>query len=579
MNDPQTMDGSLDTTQLLHGNHDEKGHSLDPEILHTDVVIVGGGPAGLSAAIRLADVLKARGEERHILLIEKGWEIGAHILSGAVIRPGVFRELLSPEAYEAIPFDAPVVSGEDVVMYLSEAGAFRLPFHPPYMSNQGNHVASLGHVCRYLAEIAEAKGVEIYPGFAVEELIYSGDKVIGIKTRDSGVDRQGKQQKNYQKGTRVDAAITILAEGSRGSLTRQVIEKLGLEGRTPQVYSLGIKELWSVPEGSIAPGAVYHTFGYPLRDRQEFGGGFLYGMSGNRLALGLVVGLDYPDPSFDIHAAMQIWKSHPEIARFLEGGTLLEAGAKTLPEGGWNALPTYYGDGFMIVGDGAGFLSTPRLKGVHLAVRSGMLAAETAAEALITGQTDQEGLSGYSKRVEAGEIRAELYPVRNMRAVMQDGMVIGGIKMGIQHLTGGACLRVPEVMADRETTRKTAEYEAEPFVRRFAEKVFYDQQRTFDKVTGVYRSGTHHEEEQPVHLIVNNPEEFQRSNIGEYGLPEAAFCPAEVYELSMKQAGEYRLRLHPENCLHCKTCDIKSPGEGITWTPPNGGDGPRYTSM
>ena len=357
----------------------------------TDVLIIGGGPAGLSTAIELANRLKRKGENKKIMLIEKGSEIGSHILSGAVIRPKAFEDLLSAEEFEALPFDSKV-GDDDVVMKLSEEGAVKLPFHPPYMSNEGNYIASLGQICKYLATVAVSKGVEIYTGFAVDEMVYEEGKVVGVKTKDTGVDHHGVKQKNYQEGTVVKAAITILAEGTRGSLAKKVIERYDLQGKHPQIYSLGAKELWSVPEGTITPGAVYHTFGYPLNDKEEFGGGFIYGLSNNRVALGLVVGLDYKDPSFDIHAAMQIWKTHPEVSKFLKGGTILEFGAKTLPEGGWYAIPKYYIDNLMIVGDSAGFLSTPRLKGIHLAVRSGICAAQAAALALIKNDTSEKSL-------------------------------------------------------------------------------------------------------------------------------------------------------------------------------------------
>ena len=544
----------------------------------TDVLIIGGGPAGLSTAIELANRLRQKGEEKRILLIEKGSEIGSHILSGAVIRPKVFKELLTTEEFEGIPFDSKV-EGEDVVMKLSSEGAAKLPFHPPYMSNEGNYIASLGQVCKYLASVAESKGVEIYTGFAVDEMVYENGKVAGVKTKDTGVDHHGVKQKNYQEGTVVKAAITILAEGTRGSLAKKVIDRYDLQGKNPQIYSLGVKELWSVPEGTIAPGAVYHTFGYPLNDKEEFGGGFIYGLSDNRVALGLVVGLDYQDPSFDIHAAMQIWKTHPEVSKFLEGGTILEFGAKTLPEGGWHSIPKYYEDNLMIVGDSAGFLSTPRLKGVHLAVRSGMCAAEAAALALVKGDTSEQALSRYEELVNESFIYKELYPTRNMRAVMQDGMVLGGLKMGIQLLTGGACMMVPEVERDCDTTQTIDAFDKVPFAQRFAGKLEFDKQLTFDKVTSVYQSKAMHDEVQPVHLVVNDADLFQRVNIEQYGLSEASFCPAEVYELHVDKEGNKSLRLHAENCVHCKTCDIKSPHGGITWTVPYGGDGPEYSYM
>jgi len=549
------------------------------DVISTDVLIVGGGPAGLATAIELANSLKQKGKKKRIMLIEKGSSIGAHILSGAVIRPKVFKELLTPEEFENIPFDSQVTT--DVVVKLNEAGEMELPFHPPYMENDGNYIASLGQVCRYLAELAEAKGVEIYTGFSVDDIVYGEDGTIaGVKTKDTGVDHHGVKQKNYQEGTVVKADITIFAEGTRGSLAKKVIDRFNLDqGKNPQIYSLGVKEIWKVPEGTIEAGAVYHTFGYPLKDRSEFGGGFIYGLSDNRVALGLVVGLDYADPSFDVHAAMQVWKTHPYVAKFLEGGSIMEFGAKTLPEGGWNSVPRYYGDNFMIVGDSAGFLTTARLKGVHLAVRSGMCAAKAALDALRKEDSSKKVLAKYETLVNESFIYKELYPTRNMRAVMQEGMVLGGLKMGVQLLTGGACLFVPEVEADSETTQTVAAYSGVPFKQRFAGKLEFDKKLTFDKVTSVFYSKAMHDEVQPVHLVVNDPDDFQWTNIDKYGLAEEAFCPAEVYELHVDKEGNKSLRLHAENCVHCKTCDIKSPNGGITWTTPYGGDGPDYNYM
>ena len=550
-------------------------------VISTDVLIVGGGPAGLSTAISLADKLKQRGEDKRVMLIEKGSSIGSHILSGAVIRPKVFKELLTTGEFDGIPFDSKV--GDDVTVKLNEdGGEVKLPFHPPYMSNEGNYVGSLAQICKYLATLAEQRGVEIYTGFSVDSVIYSEDnKVIGVKTKDTGVDHNGEKQKNYQEGTVVKAAITIFAEGTRGSAVKTVIERLNLDGgKNPQIYSLGVKEIWKVPEGRVEAGSVKHTFGYPLKDKEEFGGGFIYGLTDNRVAVGLVVGLDYQDPSFDTHAAMQVWKTHPYVSKILEGGTVLEAGAKTLPEGGWNSVPKFYADNMMIVGDSAGFLSTPRLKGIHLAVRSGICAATAATEALVNNDTSKASLAKYDELVNESFIYKELYPTRNMRAVMQDGMILGGLKMGIQLVTGGACLMVPEVEADYKTTKKLKDFDKEPFQQRFAGKLDYDKKLTFDKVTTVYYSKAMHDEVQPIHLVINNKEQFDSSNIQEYGLAEASMCPAEVYELHVdKKTGKKSLRLHAENCVHCKTCDIKSPNSGITWTAPYGGDGPDYNMM
>jgi len=548
------------------------------DIISTDVLIVGGGPAGLATAIELANLFKQKGETKKVMLIEKGNSIGSHILSGAVIRPMVFKDLLTPAEFDKIPFDSKVST--DITVKLNEDSEMELPFHPPYMSNEGNYIASLGQVCKYLATVAEEKGVEIYTGFAVDSMVYENGKIVGVKTKDTGVSPKGEREKNYQEGTVVKAKITILAEGTRGSLAKKVIDRYDLdEGKKEQIYSLGVKELWSVPKGNIEAGAVYHTFGYPLKDKSEFGGGFIYGLKDNKVALGLVVGLDYKDPSFDIHGAMQVWKTHPYVSKFLDGGKILEYGAKTLPEGGWHSIPKYYGDNFMIVGDSAGFLSSARLKGVHLAIRSGILAARSASKALIKNDTSSEALSDYEKLVNSSSIYKELYPIRNMRAVMQEGMILGGLKMGIQLLTGGACLFVPPYEADSKTTQKLSEYKGVPFKERFADKLEFDKVLTFDKVTDVYYSKAMHDEHQPPHLVINNPKEFQESNIEQYNLSEEAFCPAEVYELHIDKDGKKSLRLHAENCVHCKTCDIKSPNGGITWTTPYGGDGPDYNYM
>ncbi len=546
--------------------------------ISTDVLIVGGGPSGLSTAIHLADKLKEKGESKRIILLEKGELIGSHILSGAVIKTDAFKELLSDEEFSEIPFDSEVKV--DKTSKLSEDGEFTLPFHPPYMNNIGNKIASLGKICGYLAQCATARGVEVYPGFAIDEILYEDGKVVGVKAKDTGVDHNGVAQKNYQEGTSVKAGITILAEGTRGNLAKQLINKFDLdESSNPQIYSLGVKESWSVLEGRIEPGTVYHTMGYPLIDGQEFGGGFIYGMEGNKVGLGLVVGLDYADPSFDVHGAMQVWKQHPKIKAILEGGSVIEAGAKTLPEGGWNSMPKLYDDNVMIVGDSAGMVAMPALKGIHLAVTSGMCAASTAAHAIVKGDTSAASLAHYKELIDASRIKDELYPVRNFRAVMQDGMIVGGLKFGVQLLTGGFCLFVPKTHSDASETKKVSEFRGTPFKERFGSKLDFDKKLTFDKVTTVYQSRAMHDEHQPCHLVINNEDQFQSSNIEEYGLSEEAMCPAEVYELHVDKDGNKSLRKHAENCLHCKTCDIKSPNGGITWTTPYGEDGPEYREM
>lgn len=548
------------------------------ETVSTDVLIIGGGPSGLATSIHLADILKQRGLNRRILLIEKGNSIGSHILSGAVIKTDVFKNLLPDVDFNEIPFNAKVET--DATVLLSANGAFKLPVHVPYMSNKGNYTASLGQVCRYLAKKAEEKGVEIYPGFAVDEILYADGKVIGAKTIDTGVDHHGNQLENFQPGTRIEAKLTIFAEGTRGSLAKKLIQKYDLEkDKNCQIYSLGVKELWSIPEGNIKPGEVYHTMGYPL-NMKEFGGGFVYGLKDNKVAVGLVVGLEYEDPTFDVHDAFQAWKTNPFISKFLKGGKLVEYGAKTLPEGGWYSIPKLYTDNALIVGDSAGLVAMPALKGVHLAVTSGMLAAKAAAEALSKNDFSEKTLSTYETSIQDSLIYKDLYPVRNFRQGFSKGLIIGSLHFGSQLITCGAgFFGKLKTHPDKDATKTLAEFKGKPFKERFKGKLEFDKVLTFDKATDVYHSGVAHDEQQVPHVTVNNPESFIAINIKQYGAPCQFFCSSEVYELHTDKNGHQELRIHAENCMHCKTCDIKTPGDGITWNVPNGGNGPDFQNM
>lgn len=548
------------------------------DTVSTDVLIIGGGPSGLATAIHLADTFKQNGQNHRILLIEKGSSIGSHILSGAVIKPAVFKELLPDVDISEIPFNAKVT--KDSTVLLSENGSVTLPFHVPYMNNIGNYTASLGHICRYLAGKAQEKGVEIYTGFAVDEILYKDGKVIGAKTKDTGLDHHGNQLDNFQAGTRIEARITIFAEGTRGSLAKMLINKFNLDkGRNEQIYSLGCKEIWVVPQGNIEAGQVYHTMGYPLNN-DEFGGGFVYGLNDNKVAVGLVVGLDYKDPSFDVHDAMQVWKTTSFVSKILKGGKLLEYGAKTLPEGGFYAIPKLYVDNALIVGDSAGFLTMPALKGVHLAITSGMLAAKTAANALSKNDTSEKSLQQYETLVNNSLIYKDMYPVRNFRQGFAKGLIPGGFHFGTQLISGGAGFfgRL-RTHPDYQATQTVKEYKGKPFKERFNGKLEFDKVLTFDKATDIYHSGVYHDEQQVVHLHINNPEKFAAVNIEEYGAPEQFYCSSEVYELHINKDGKKELRIHAENCMHCKTCDIKAPGQGITWVVPNGGNGPDFQNM
>jgi electron-transferring-flavoprotein dehydrogenase len=550
----------------------------DTNTVSTDVLIVGAGPSGLATAIHLAGLLKKSDMKHRILLVEKGSAVGSHILSGAVIRPEILKELLPEVDFNEFPLNAKVT--KDALLLLNESGSIQSPIHPPYMGNKGNYTASLAQLCRFLAKKAEEKGVEIYPGFAVSEVLYDEKgKIRGAKTIDTGVDHHGKPMENFQPGTEIEAKITVFAEGTRGSLVKTVVDKFDLQkGKNPQVYSLGCKEIWSVPEGNIGAGEVYHTMGYPL-NLHEFGGGFIYGLNDNKVALGLVIGLDTADPTFDTHAAFQVWKTHPVVAKILKGGKIMEYGAKSLPEGGYYSMPKPYVDNALIVGDSGGFLIMPALKGIHLAIRSGMLAAETALLAFTQNDFSEKTLKEYETKVNNSNIYKEMYPVRNFRQAFAKGMITGAFMFGTQLISGGAGFAGKVgVHTDADATQKLKDFSGKPFKKRFAGKLDFDKIRTFDKVTDIFYSGAHHDEEQVVHLHVNNPSTYHL-NIEQYDAPCQYFCPAEVYEIHTDRNGHKELRIHGENCVHCKTCDIKEPGDGITWMVPNGGNGPEYQNM
>lgn len=549
------------------------------ETVSTDVLIIGAGPSGLATAIHLADLLKKQKLERRIMVIEKGSSVGSHILSGAIIRPDIFKELLPDIRLQDIPFDSEVKKSH--LLLLSQSRAIKSPIHPPYMGNRGTYTASLGAICQFLASVAEEKGVEIYTGFSVNEVLYNDQgEICGAKTIDTGINHHGEKMENFQPGTSITARLTIFAEGTRGCLTQSVIRKFDLQrGKNPQIYSLGCKEVWTIPEGRIKQGEVYHTMGYPL-NLHEFGGGFIYGLSNNRVALGLVVGLDTADPTFDTQAAFQVWKTHPVVAKIIKDGRMIEFGAKTLPEGGYYSLPKLVMNHAVIVGDSAGFVTMPALKGVHLAIKSGMVAAETALSAFLKNDFSTQTLSLYEEKIASGFIYKEMYPVRNFRQAFAQGLIKGAFHFATQLISGGAGFAGKlSVHSDAETTRKKKDFSGKWFKERFKEKLNFDKILTFDKMTDVFHSGTHHDENQVCHLKVNDPASFESVNIEEYDAPCQYFCPAECYEIYTEPGGRKRLRIHFENCVHCKTCDIKEVANGITWNCPNGDNGPEYQYM
>ncbi len=553
---------------------------LKSEVVEADILIVGGGVAGLATAIHLADLTANSDKKPSILVLEKGSSIGSHTLSGAVIDPSALKELLPGVDPKDFPFESPVK--KEGVYFLTPKLALKAPFTPPFMGNHGNFVASLGKVTRWLAEIAEKKGVQVYPGFAVSEMFYENGRVVGAKTISTGVDKHGQPMDNFQAGDEIRAKITILAEGPRGSLTKQLCRKLELDkGANPQVYSTGVKELWDLPEGTFEAGRIMHTLGFPF-SFNHFGGGFVYGLNGRQVAVGIAAGLDYKDPTFDPHAALQVYKKHPFIAKILGKGKLLRYGAKTIPEGGLYSLPKLYHDGVMIVGDSAGFLSMPSLKGVHLAIESGMLAAQAAFEALKANDFSAKQLSLYDTLFKKSAGYKTLAKTRNFRAGFGYGMILGAFHFATQILTGGRSITPSGKMKTHEDAacyKKLAGVK-EPFSKKFAKELVFDKQLTFDKVTDVFFSGSKHDEEQPCHCHVLDLEICRNICIPKYGGPCQHFCPAEVYEIvTDPKTGKKDLHLHPANCVHCKTCDIKDPFGNIEWAVPYGGDGPEYENL
>ncbi len=567
---------------------------MERDSLEMDVVFVGAGPANLSGALHLAQLVKQHNQEVaagksgkalgeiEIAVIEKGSAVGAHILSGAVMDPIGLAELIPDFREQGAPLEAPV--NEDYFLYLTKSRAIRSPITPPPLKNHGYYIVSLNRLTAWLGEKCEEAGVNIFPEFPGAELLYDeNDCVVGVRTGDKGIDKSGKRKSNFEPGVDLRAKITVLGEGARGSLTKQITQRLGLDrGREPQVYSLGVKELWELPDDRYPAGRVTHTLGFPS-DSRTYGGGWIYGMQNRILNLGYVTGLDYQDPLIDPHAEFQRFKTHPFIAKLLAGGKMIRYGAKTIAAGGYFAMPRMFGDGFLLVGDCAGLLNSQRLKGIHSAIKSGMLAAKTIFEALVAGDFSANQLSRYETVVNNSWIIPELRKVRNFHAAFRNGRWLGLLNAGLQFVTGGRAwglLDRARAEAGHEAMKKLSAfgYRGDGIQQRY-KNLHFDGTITFDKVTDVYHAAVGHDEDQPVHLHVLDTNICATRCAEEFANPCQRFCPAAVYEMVDGGNGQRRLQINFSNCVHCKTCDIMDPYQIINWVTPEGGGGPDYKGM
>jgi electron-transferring-flavoprotein dehydrogenase len=543
------------------------------ESMAYDVVVVGAGPAGLSAAIRLKQLAARAGSEVSVCVLEKGSEVGAHILSGAVIDPIGLAELFPDWKSRGAPLNQPV--SEDRFLFLTGRGSWKVPHAllPACFRNEGNYIASLGNVCRWLGQQAEALGVEIYAGFAAAEVLFTEDgRVRGVATGDMGIGRDGGKTARYQPGIELHAKYTFFAEGARGHLGKRLQKHYGLrDGRAPQVYGIGVKELWEVAADRHVPGLVVHTAGWPL-DPDTYGGSFLYHMEERQVAVGFVVGLGYSNPYLNPYEEFQRYKTHPAIRGFFEGGRRVSYGARAIAAGGLQSLPRLVFPGGALVGDDAGFLNASRIKGTHAAIKSGTLAAQAAFEALAAGRAHDE-LAAYPKAFESSWLHEELHRARNFKPWMSKGLYTGTLMVGIDQVVFRG--RAPWTLTHRHADHDTL------VPKERARPIEYpkpDGVLTFDRLSSVFLSNTNHEEDQPVHLRLVDASIPTSVNLPVYAGPESRYCPAGVYEF-VTEAGAARLQINAANCVHCKTCDIKDPTQNIEWVVPEGGGGPNYPNM
>jgi electron-transferring-flavoprotein dehydrogenase len=573
-------------------NYEEDQPVEERDVMEVDVLFVGGGVACLSGALHLANLIKRHNQtvdqsgegkkldEIMIAMLEKSAYVGSHAISGAVINPVALKELIPDFQEKGAPLEGEV-TGEDVC-YLTKTGKIKAPITPPPLNNHGNYVTSISRLTEWLGQIVEENGIDIFPGFAGTEILYEGSKVIGVRTGDKGIDPEGNKKSNFEPGIDLQAKVTVFGEGSRGSLTKTLIKRFNLdEGRNPQGFEVGVKEVWEVPEGRMKPGDVIHTMGYPLKS-DTFGGGFIYGMKNNQISIGLLTSLDYSDPFLDPHREFQKFKLHPMVADLLKDGKITQYGAKTVPVSGYFSIPKLYFDGGLLVGDSACLFNGQKIKGVHYAMKSGMLAAETIFEGLLNDDFSEPRLKNYETAVLESYIGKELYKVRNFHQAFHKGLWGGLFKSGLQYLFGGRVLKNRlSAEPDFSCLKTVSDYygTSAPDEEKRGD-IKFDGERTLDKETDVYYSGATHEEQQPAHLKIGDLNICYNQCTKEYQNPCLRFCPASVYEMETEEeTGERKMILNFSNCVHCKTCDVKDPYENITWVPPEGGGGPKFTMV
>lgn len=581
-------DASLNSNGVPgNGQNDD----VQRETMDVDVLIVGGGAAGLSAALHLQNLISNHNEdiasgakqgatinEPMIAVLEKASEIGAHSLSGAVLNPVALRELVPDFREQGCPIESEV--HHDAVYYLGQTSKFKLPVTPPPFQNEGNFIVSLSKFNRWLGQLCEAKGINIFPGFAAVEAIYENGKVVGVRTGDKGLDKDGSRKANFEPGLILKAKVTIFAEGTRGSLFQKVAQKLGLmDDRNPDVYELGVKEIIQCAPGTIEPGHVIHTMGWPLV--KGVGGTFIYTLPNDQIVLGMVGYLDTTDPLFDPHRLLQQLKTHPFIYDMIKGGKVLAYGGKSLPAGGWYSMPKLYHDGMMVIGDSASMVDVKRLKGIHLGMKAGMLAAETALDALIAGDSSAKVLAKYDERINKSYVRDTLWQTRNFHQTLSKGLLASSPLLALQELTGGWMPggRLPIEHEDFETTEPVLDaWGPRPWEQPENQLPKPDGVLFYDKLSSVYLTGTMHDEHSPNHLLVGDTSVCRDVCHERFQSPCNHFCPANVYEMVPDEVsqGKKRLQVNYTNCIHCKTCDIKCPFDNIEWTTPEGGGGPQY---